>query len=190
MIEIRTAKKEDAERLLEIYDYYVRNTAVSFEYETPSLDEFTRRMEHTLSQYPYLVIVRDDRIEGYAYAGPFKSRAAYGWSCEISIYLDHSARKCGLGRILSEALETELKKMGILNVYGCIAYPIKPDEYLTTNSADYHEHLGFRTAGIFHKCAYKFGRWYNMILMEKTIGEHTDQPVAVRRYQNQRDNNS
>ena len=150
MIEIRTAKKEDAERLLEIYDYYVRNTAVSFEYETPSLDEFTRRMEHTLSQYPYLVIVR----------------------------------------ILSEALETELKKMGILNVYGCIAYPIKPDEYLTTNSADYHEHLGFRTAGIFHKCAYKFGRWYNMIWMEKTIGEHTDQPVAVRRYQNQRDNNS
>ena len=143
MIEIRTAKTEDAGRLLEIYDYYVRNTAVSFEYETPSLDEFTRRMEQTLSQYPYLVIVRDDRIEGYAYAGPFKSRAAYGWSCEISIYLDHSARKCGLGRMLSEALEAELKKMGVLNIYGCIAYPIKPDEYLTTNSADYHAHLGF-----------------------------------------------
>ena len=53
MIETRTAKTEDAERLLEIYDYYVRNTAVSFEYETPSLAEFTRRMEHTLSQYPY-----------------------------------------------------------------------------------------------------------------------------------------
>ena len=92
MIEIRTAKTEDAGRLLEIYDYYVRNTAVSFEYETPSLDEFTRRMEQTLSQYPYLVIVRDDRIEGYAYAGPFKSRAAYSRSCEISIYLNHGAR--------------------------------------------------------------------------------------------------
>ena len=181
MIETRTAKTEDAERLLEIYDYYVRNTAVSFEYETPSLAEFTRRMEHTLSQYPYLVIVRDGRIEGYAYAGPFKSRAAYDWSCEISIYLDHSALKCGLGRILSEALETELKKMGILNAYGCIAYPVKPDEYLTTNSADYHEHIGFRTAGTFCKCAYKFGRWYNMVWMEKFLGEHADQPVAVRR---------
>ena len=188
MIEIRTAKTEDAERLLEIYDYYVRNTAVSFEYETPSLDEFTRRMEQTLSQYPYLVIVRDDRIEGYAYAGPFKSRAAYGWSCEISIYLDHSARKCGLGRMLSEALEAELKKMGVLNVYGCIAYPIEPDEYLTTNSADYHAHLGFRTVGVFRQCAYKFGRWYNMIWMEKTIGEHTDQPAKVRRYQDRQDN--
>ena len=69
MIEIRTAKKEDAERLLEIYDYYVRNTAVSFEYETPSLEEFTGRMEHTLDRYPYLVLVRDGRIEGYAASG-------------------------------------------------------------------------------------------------------------------------
>ncbi len=181
MIEIRTAKKEDAGRLLEIYDYYVRNTAISFEYETPSLDEFTRRMENTLEKYPYLVIVRDGKTEGYAYAGVFKGRAAYDWSCEISIYLDRSARKCGLGRILSEALEAELKKMGILNVYGCIAYPEKEDEYLTTNSADFHEHLGFKTVGLFRQCAYKFGRWYNMIWMEKVIGEHRDQPASVRR---------
>ena len=185
MIEIRTANKDDAGRLLEIYDYYVRNTAVSFEYETPSLEEFTGRMEHTLTQYPYLVLVRDGRIDGYAYAGPFKGRAAYGWSCEISIYLDRNARKCGLGRILSEALEEELKKMGILNVYGCIAYPEKDDEYLTTNSADYHAHLGFRTVGIFRQCAYKFGRWYNMIWMEKNIGEHVEHPDPVRRYQSQ-----
>ena len=180
MIEIRTANKDDAGRLLEIYDYYVRNTAVSFEYVTPSLEEFTGRMEHTLTQYPYLVLVRDGRIDGYAYAGPFKGRAAYGWSCEISIYLDRNARKCGLGRILSEALEAELKKMGILNLYGCIAYPEKEDEYLTTNSADYHRHLGFETVGVFHRCACKFGRWYNMIWMEKIIGEHVGHPASVR----------
>ena len=183
MIEIRTAKKEDTGRLLEIYDYYVRNTAVSFEYETPSYDEFAGRMEHALNKYPYLVIVKDGRIEGYAYAGPFKTRAAYGWSCEISIYLDRSARKCGLGRMLSEALEAELKKMGILNVYGCIAFPDREDEYLTKNSAEYHEHLGFQTVGMFRHCAYKFGRWYNMIWMEKIIGEHVDRPAAVRKYQ-------
>lgn len=181
MIEIRSAKTEDAERLLEIYDYYVRNTAITFEYETPSLNEFRNRMEYTLNQYPYLVIVRDEIIEGYAYAGPFKNRAAYDWSCEISIYLDRCARKCGLGRLLSEALEEELTKMGIVNVYGCIAYPEKDDEYLTTNSADFHAHLGYKTAGVFRQCAYKFGRWYNMIWMEKTIGEHIDQPVALRR---------
>ncbi len=172
MTEIRTARTEDAERLLEIYDYYVRNTAISFEYETPSLEEFRGRMEHTLRSYPYLVIVRDGRIEGYAYAGPFKSRAAYDRSCEISIYLDRDARRCGLGRKLSEALEAALKERGILNVYGCIAYPETEDEYLTTNSADYHAHLGYRIVGTFHKCAYKFGRWYNMIWMEKMIGEH------------------
>ncbi len=182
MIEIRTAKLEDAGRLLEIYDYYVRNTAISFEYETPSLEEFEGRMDRTLEKYPYLVLVKDGEIEGYAYAGPFKGRAAYGWSCEISIYLDRNAQKCGLGRMLSEALERELKKMGILNLYGCIAYPEKEDEYLTTNSADYHKHLGFETVGVFRQCAYKFGRWYNMIWMEKTIGEHKDQPAAVRRY--------
>ena len=182
MIEIRTAEKADAKRLLEIYDYYVANTAVSFEYETPSLDEFTERMERALEKYPYLVLERDERIEGYAYAGPFKGRAAYGWSCEISIYLDRSAQKCGLGRMLSEALEEALKKMGILNIYGCIAYPEKNDEYLTTNSADYHAHLGFVKVGEFRRCAYKFGRWYNMIWMEKTIGEHADKPAAVRRY--------
>ena len=173
MIEIRTAGAEDAERLLEIYDYYVRDTAITFEYVTPSIDEFRSRMERTLEKYPYLVIVRDGKTEGYAYAGTFKDRAAYDWSCEISIYLDHSALKCGLGRMLTEALEAELKKIGILNVYACIAYPEKEDEYLTTNSADYHAHLGYRTVGTFHRCAYKFGRWYNMIWMEKMIGEHT-----------------
>ena len=182
MIEIRTADTVDAGRLLEIYDYYVSNTAISFEYETPSLDEFRERMEHTIEKYPYLVLVRDGIIEGYAYAGPFKGRAAYGWSSEISIYLDHSAQKCGLGRMLSEALEEALKKMGVLNIYGCIAFPEKDDEYLTTNSADYHAHLGFVKVGEFRQCAYKFGRWYNMIWMEKTIGEHPDQPAAVRSY--------
>ena len=187
MIEIRTAAKEDAGRLLEIYDYYVINTAISFEYETPSLDEFSARMERTLEKYPYLVIVRDGRIEGYAYAGPFKGRAAYDWSCEISIYLDRGATKCGLGRMLSEALEAELKKMGILNVYSCIAFPEKEDEYLTTNSADYHRHIGFKTVGTFHRCANKFGRWYDMIWMEKTIGEHRDAPLPVRRFRERRE---
>ena len=163
MTEIRTAKPEDAGRLLEIYDYYVTSTAVSLEYETPSLEEFTARMERTLKKYPYLVLVRDGKIEGYAYAGPFKGRASYAWSSEISIYLDHRAVKCGLGRMLC-----------------CIAYPEKEDEYLTTHSADYHRHLGFETVGVFHRCACKFGRWYNMIWMEKIIGEHVGHPASVR----------
>ena len=173
MIEIRPAAVSDAERLLEIYDPYVRNTAITFEYETPSLDEFRNRIRETKKKYPYLVLLKDGRIEGYAYAGVFKGRAAYDWACETTIYLDREAQKCGLGRMLYEALETELGKMGILNLYACIAYPETEDEYLTANSAAFHAHLGYRTVGVFKKCGYKFGRWYDMVWMEKLVGEHT-----------------
>ena len=172
LIEIRNAKTEDAERLLEIYDYYVRKTAISFEYDTPSLEEFTARMENIMRRYPYLVIEVDGRIEGYAYAGVFKDRAAYDRSCETTIYIAHDARKSGLGRMLYEALEEKLKAMGILNMYACIGYPDVEDEYLTKNSAGFHEHLGYSKVGVFNKCGYKFGRWYNMIWMEKIIGQH------------------
>lgn len=172
MITVRDATMEDAARILEIYDYYVKNTAITFEYDTPTLDEFKGRMEKTMRRYPYLVIVKDGCIEGYAYAGAFVGRAAYDWSCEMTVYLDHDARKCGMGRKIYEALEHALRDMGILNLYACIGYPQNEDEYLTRNSADFHEHLGFVKVGEFHKCGYKFGRWYDMIWMEKIIGEH------------------
>ena len=172
MLKIRSASTEDAGRILEIYDYYVRNTAITFEYDTPSLEEFTARMERTMKRYPYLVIEEDGRIEGYAYAGVFKDRAAYDRSCEMTIYIDHNCLKSGLGRVLYTAIEEKLKQMGILNLYACIVYPEIEDEYLTKNSAEFHAHLGYTTVGEFHKCGYKFGRWYNMIWMEKMIGEH------------------
>ncbi len=180
MLTVRSAKTEDAGRILEIYDYYVKNTAVTFEYTTPSLREFIGRMERTMERYPWLVALRDGYIEGYAYAGPFVGRAAYDWSCETTIYLDHGARKRGIGRIIYGALESALRDMGILNLYACIGFPEREDEYLTKNSAGFHEHLGFVKVGEFHKCGYKFGRWYSMIWMEKIIGEHGS-PGPVRR---------
>ena len=109
MIIVRDATMEDAGRILEIYDYYVKNTAITFEYDTPTLDEFKGRMERTMQRYPYLVIVKDGRVEGYAYAGAFVGRAAYDWSCEMTVYLDHDARKCGMGRKLYEVLERALQ---------------------------------------------------------------------------------
>ena len=83
------------------------------------------------------------------------------------------------GQDAVRSARSRAEKMGGLNIYGCIAYPEKEDEYLTTNSADYHKHLGFETVGVFHRCACKFGRWYNMIWMEKIIGEHVDHPAPV-----------
>lgn len=182
MFTVRDAKLEDAGRILEIYDYYVKNTAITFEYDTPSLEEFQERMKKTMQRYPYLVILKDGRIEGYTYAGSFVGRAAYGWSCEMTVYLDYNARKCGMGRIIYEALEKALQDMGILNLYACIGYPEHNDEYLTTNSAGFHAHLGFVKVGEFRKCGYKFDRWYNMIWMEKVIGKHKAKQPSITFY--------
>ena len=169
-IVIRSASVNDAEALLNIYAYYVENTAITFEYKVPTVEEFQQRIANTLKKYPYLVAEKEGTILGYAYAGVFKDRAAYDWSAEVTIYLSHNATKCGIGRKLYEALETEMKKRGFLNLYACIGYPVEEDEYLTKNSAQFHAHLGYQTLGEFHKCGYKFGRWYNMIWMEKLIG--------------------
>lgn len=182
MIEVRDATEKDAERILEIYDYYVRNTAITFEYDTPSLEEFRERMRKVMRKYPYLVILQDGEIKGYAYAREFVGRAAYDWSCEMTIYLDHRAKKCGLGRILYETLEKALQDMGILNLYACIGYPEQEDEYLTANSADFHAHLGYTKVGEFHRCGYKFGRWYHMNWMEKMIAEHREVQPPVKGY--------
>lgn len=182
MIEIRDATLDDAKKILKIYDYYVKNTAITFEYETPTLAEFQKRMKEITECFPYLVILQNGEIKGYAYAREFIGRAAYDWSCELTIYLDCNAQKCGLGKALYEALQSKFKTMGITNLYACIGYPIQNNEYLTSNSADFHAHLGFKTIGRFHKCGYKFGRWYDMIWMEKIIGEHKNNQQPIKKY--------
>lgn len=177
---IRNAVLEDSERILEIYSYYVKNTAVTFEYDTPTLADFENRMKSTMCLYPYIVAERDGAVIGYAYAGAFVKRAAYDWSCETTIYLDHSVHKCGMGRRLYEEIEKRLRDMGILNIYARIAYPETEDEYLSKNSGDFHAHLGFIKVGECHKCGYKFKRWYNIIFMEKIIGEHGVNQPSIR----------
>ena len=171
---IRSAAEKDAGRLLEIYGYYVENTAVSFEYEVPSVHEFRERIAHTREKYPYLVLEEDGIIRGYTYAGVFKGRAAYDRSCEVSIYVDRDFRGRGSGRALYKALEETLRKGGFTNLYACIASPVTEDGYLTDDSEHFHQHMGYSRVGEFHKCAYKFDRWYNMIWMDKFIGEHGD----------------
>ena len=168
-VTVRSASPADAERLLEIYAYYVEQTAISFELETPTAEEFRRRIERTLRTYPYLVLEEDGRARGYAYAGPFKERAAYRFSCEVSIYLARDARGLGYGRKLYEGLEKALAARGIRNLYACIADPMEEDETLTRDSERFHRHMGYETVGRFHGCGRKFGRWYNMIWMEKLL---------------------
>lgn len=183
MVTVRTAELSDAERILEIYTPYVEHTAITFEYEVPVLEEFRDRIAHTLQRYPYLVAELDGRIVGYAYVGAFKERAAYDWSVETSIYVDREVRHQGIGRKLYDVIEELLKLMHITNLNACIGYPKVEDEYLTKNSVQFHEHLGYRWVGEFHDCGYKFGRWYNMVWMEKMIGGHPDHPEPVRPFE-------
>lgn len=172
MIQIRNAALDDAQELLNIYSYYVRETAISFEYEPPSIEEWIGRMGKTMKKFPYLVAVEDGKPIGYAYAGTFIPRAAYDRCCELTIYLSPDAKKRGAGKMLYSELERRLEKMGILNLYACIGVPDTDDEYLDRNSEQFHRHMGFTLAGKFRKCGYKFGRWYHMIWMEKMIGRH------------------
>ncbi|MGN1001480.1 MAG: GNAT family N-acetyltransferase [Oscillospiraceae bacterium] len=176
---IRVVQEKDAEALLEIYAYYVENTAISFEYDVPSVDEFRNRIRNTLSKYPYLAAERDGAIVGYAYAAPFKERRAYDRAVETTIYVARDARKTGLGRALYTALENALALQNILNLNACIGVPLVEDEYLTMNSVRFHQHMGYRLVGEFHKCGYKFGRWYNMVWMEKCLSAHPDRPLPV-----------
>ena len=194
MITIRPAVSADVPSLLDIYAYYVEKTAVTFDLEVPSAEDFAAHMARIRQRYPYFTAEQDGRAVGYAYAGPFHSRAAYDWCCETTIYLSPGCTGLGAGRLLYDSLESALRSMGILNLYACIAVPCETagkdtvsgsagDEYLTYNSAQFHEHMGFHENGRFHQCGCKFGRWYDMIWMEKIIGQHNGPQPAVQAFQ-------
>ena len=181
---IRPATPNDAVKLLDIYAPYVTDTAITFEYEVPTLEEFRRRIEHISKKYPYLVAEEDGDIVGYVYASSFKERDAYQWAVETSIYVDKNKKRKGIGRKLHDALEATLKQQGILNLNACIAFlpddrlqamgneQWTSDPYLTLDSVHFHEHMGYQKVAHFHQCGKKFGKWYDMIWMEKIIGDH------------------
>ena len=168
-ITIRPASPEDAAALLAIYAPYVEKTAITFEYQVPAEDEFRSRITGTLARYPYLTALRDGSIIGYAYASAFKERTAYDWAVETSIYVAEDMRRTGAGSVLYQALEDILKQQGVLNVNACIAYP-------NPGSIRFHEEAGYRTIGHFTQCGYKLGQWWDMIWMEKMLGEHESTP--------------
>ena len=180
-VRIRRATPADAEALLGIYAPYVEHTVITFEYLVPTLEEFRERIRHTLEKYPYILAEQEEtgEILGYAYTGPFKERAAYDWGVETTVYVKQDCKRGGIGKKLYTALEKVSAAQHILNMNACIGYPVEEDEYLTQDSAHFHEHLGYRLVGEFHSCGFKFGRWYDMIWMEKLIGTHTAEPEPV-----------
>ena len=166
----------DAATLREIYLPYVRTTAVTFELEDPTLEDFTERVRKTLERYPYIVAVEEGEIVGYAYASAFRPRAAYLHSIETSIYMRMDYRGKGVGRRLYETLAKLLVLQNVFNMEACIAHCDPADKYVPATSRLFHERLGFKLVGKFNKCAHKFGRWYDMIWMERILGDHIADP--------------
>lgn len=123
MIDIRSARIEDAADLVAIYAPYVEKTAITFETEVPTVEAFASRIEKTLEKFPYLVAVEEGKIVGYAYASTYYARAAYDWTVEFSVYVQKEARGKGIGNLLYTALEEELTVRGFKNFLACIALP-------------------------------------------------------------------
>ena len=169
MTTIRVATEADAEEILAIYAKYIEQTAITFEYVVPSIEEFRGRIRHTLERFPYLAAEKDGKIAGYAYVSPFKERAAYDWSVELSVYVKDGVHRQGVGRLLYTELEKILYAQNVYNLCACIAYPY-PD------SEKFHERMGFQTVAHFHHSGFKSGHWVDMIWMEKALREHDGAP--------------
>ncbi len=169
-ITIRPATMADAEKLLDIYTPYVLDTSITFEYEVPSIAEFRERIAHTLARYPYLAAVDETgRIVGYAYASAFKTRAAYDWSVETSIYIAKDCRGRHIGSKLYAELERILKKQNVLNACACISASYE-------ESILFHKKCGYELVATFHKSGFKLNSWHDMVWMEKALGEHEVPP--------------
>ena len=166
---IRNASPDDAERLVQIYAHYVLNTAVSFEYVVPTIDEFRERIAKTLVNYPYLVCVMDDIIVGYAYAGAYSIRQAYDWTATTSIYVDKDYRRKGIGTLLYDELEKRLKEQGIVNLLAGVASCDVEDEYLTHDSSKFHICKGYTQVAHMKAVGKKFDRWYDLLWYQKRL---------------------
>ncbi len=176
-VKIRVVDPErDVDGLLAIYAPYVLKTAITFEYDIPTREDFLGRIRETMKRFPYIVAELNGDLVGYAYCGVFHARKAYEWTVETSIYVDENKKGFGIGRKLYDALEEILKRQHVSNMYACIAHTDVEDETLTNDSMRFHEHFGYKLVGTFKTCGYKFNRWYNMIWMEKMIGDHPENP--------------
>lgn len=179
---IREATAEDAAALLEIYAYYVENTAATFEYQPPTIEAFTERIIRARKRYPYLLIESEFEVWGFAFAHAFRERPAYDYAAEVTIYLRQDMRRQGLGKAIYTSLEEELRRMGVRSLYACVALPSGEDEHLSMDSPRFHEALGYRRCGEFRNCGRKFGTWYTMVWMEKIIGGFPDEIAPLLPY--------
>lgn len=169
---IRMAKEQDALALRKIYKDYIENTTITFEYEVPSVEEFTGRIEETLIKYPYLVFEENGKIGGYAYAHQFMVREASKWGAELSVYLQDAFFGRGIGSAFYGALQDILYLQGVQRMYGCVSSD-------NDGSIKMHKKVGFQEIAVFPRCGFKHGKWLDLIWLEKVIAER-ENPIPFR----------
>lgn len=160
---IRFASIKDAASISNIYNYYVRNTEISFEEEEVSVEEMGRRIEKIIAEFPWIVYEEEGKVLGFAYAGKWKERSAYRHTVEDTIYVEHGERGKGIGRKLFEKLIEEIKKDTDRHVImGVIALP-------NGESVEMHERNGFKKAAHFREVGYKNGKWIDVGYWERVL---------------------
>ena len=152
---VRAASPEDAAAVQGIYAPIVTSTAISFEYEVPSIEDMEQRISAITRSLPWLVAEIDRTVAGYAYAASHRDRAAYGWSVDTSVYVSERSRGSGVGRLLYARLFDELISAGYVSAYAGITLPNEA-------SVGLHEACGFRRVGVFPQVGYKLGRWHDV----------------------------
>jgi len=168
---IRLAKPLDAAALLVIYAPYVENTAITFEYDVPNVEDFANRIEKTLKKYPYLVAEENGAFLGYAYASTYYARAAYDWAVELSVYVSQDARGKGVGSKLYDKLEDLLDQMGYIHFLACISLP-------NQDSIAFHTKRGYQQVAHLPKIGYKFERWHDIVWLQKSLDKVTE-PIKL-----------
>ncbi len=155
MDQIRRATLADAPAIAAIYNWYVANTVVTFEEDPVSDAEMARRVSDVLGAYDWIVLVRDGRLAGYAYASRFRERAAYRWATESTIYLEQGLSGQGLGKRLYGALVQRIFALGYRHMVGGISLP-------NDRSVRLHESLGFVKVAHYPRIGKKLGRWVDV----------------------------
>lgn len=168
--EVRLATTADAERVRAIYAPHVRDSAVSFEREVPTVEEIERRIERTLESLPWLVVERDGEVVGYAYAHAYRRREAYQWAVESTVYVDESHQRRGVARGLYTSLLEVLRRQGYRTVYAAIALP-------NPASVEFHESMGFEPVGVFENAGYKGGAWHDVGWWALSLGDYPADPA-------------
>ena len=170
---VRDATEADAEACAAIYAPYVTGTSVSFELEPPGAGEMARRITDAQHRHAWLVLEVDSRVTGYAYGQAFAERAAYRWSCAVSIYLEPQRHRSGGGRLLYQALLARLAERGYRRAIAGMSLP-------NDASTGFHRALGFEPVGVYHSVGWKNGSWHDVAWMQKTILEGSDPPAEPR----------